>query len=49
MRTPFEAREVCGGDFETVIKRSTYGVNWGIAELTSDDIKVTIQVEAIKQ
>lgn len=43
-------REVCGGDFETVIKRSTYGVNWGIAEkLTSDDIKVTIQVEAIKQ
>ena len=43
-------REVCGGDFETVVKRSTYGVNWGIAEkFTSDDIKVTIQVEAIKQ
>lgn len=43
-------REVCGGDFETVVKRSTYGVNWGIAEqFTSDDIKVTIQVEAVKQ
>lgn len=43
-------REVCGGDFETTVKRSTYGVNWGIAEkFTSDDIKVTIQVEAIKQ
>lgn len=43
-------REVCGGDFETVIKRSTFGVNWGIAEkFTSDDIKVTIQVEGIKQ
>ena len=43
-------REVCGGDFETVIKRSTYDINWGIAEkFTSDDIKVTIQVEAIKQ
>ncbi|MBC7446110.1 MAG: polyisoprenoid-binding protein [Polaromonas sp.] len=43
-------REVCGGDFETVIKRSAYDVNWGLAEkFTSDDIKVTIQVEAIKQ
>lgn len=43
-------REVCGGDFETVIKRSTYDINWGLAEnFTSDDIKVTIQAEAIKQ
>lgn len=43
-------REVCGGDFETVIKRSTYDINWGLAEkFTSDDIKVTIQIEAIKQ
>ena len=43
-------REVCGGDFETVVTRSTYGINWGIAEkFTSDDIKVVIQVEAIKQ
>ena len=42
-------REVCGGDFETVIKRSAYDVNWGIAEkFTADDIKVTIQVEAVK-
>ena len=43
-------REVCGGDFETVVKRSAYDVNWGLAEkFTSDDIKVTIQAEAIKQ
>lgn len=43
-------REVCGGDFETVVKRSSYDVNWGIVErFTSDDIKVTIQVEAVKQ
>ena len=43
-------REVCGGDFETVIKRSLYGVNWGLANLaTADDVKVSIQVEAIKQ
>ena len=43
-------REVCGGDFETVIKRSLYGVNWGLSNLvTTDDVKVSIQVEAIKQ
>lgn len=43
-------REVCGGDFETVVKRSSFDVNWGIVEkFTSDEIKVTIQAEAIKQ
>ena len=43
-------REVCGGDFETVVKRSTYDINWGLVEnFTSDDIKVTIQIEALKQ
>ena len=42
-------REVCGGDFETVVKRSAFGVDWGIAEkFTADDIKVTIQVEAVR-
>lgn len=47
---PALKREVCGGDFETVIKRSLYGVNWGLSNLvTTDDVKVSIQVEAIKQ
>lgn len=47
---PALKREVCGGDFETVIKRSLFEVNWGLANrATSDDIKVSIQVEAIKQ
>ena len=47
---PMLKREVCGGDFETVIKRSAFDVNWGIANrAVSDDIKVTIQAEAIKQ
>ena len=42
-------REVCGGDFETIIKRSNFGINWGVAEkFTADDIKLTIQAEAIK-
>ena len=47
---PALKREVCGGDFETVIKRSLYGVNWGLSNFaTTDDVKVSIQVEAIKQ
>jgi polyisoprenoid-binding protein YceI len=47
---PALKREVCGGDFETVIKRSLYGVDWGLSNLvTTDDVKVSIQVEAIKQ
>lgn len=47
---PSLKREVCGGDFETSIKRSAFDVNWGLVEkFTDDDIKVSIQVEAIKQ
>ncbi|MGY8902981.1 MAG: YceI family protein [Burkholderiales bacterium] len=47
---PFVKREVCGGDFEAVVKRSLFGLNWGLAnKATSDEIKVTIQVEAVKQ
>jgi len=42
-------REVCGGDFETTIKRSLWGVNFGLDFGFADDTKVTIQVEAIQQ
>jgi polyisoprenoid-binding protein YceI len=43
-------REVCGGDFETTIKRSLWGVSFGVANnAIPDDVKLTIQVEAIKQ
>jgi polyisoprenoid-binding protein YceI len=42
-------REVCGGDFETTIKRSAYGMDWGISYGIPDDIKLLIQIEAIKQ
>ena len=41
-------REVCGGDFETTIKRSDYGMSFGLPGIP-DDIKLVIQVEAIKQ
>jgi polyisoprenoid-binding protein YceI len=46
---PMLKREVCGGDFETTIKRSLWGVNWGLANNAApDDTKVVVQVEAIK-
>jgi len=39
---------VCGGDFETTIKRSEYGVKYGLPGIP-DDIRLLIQVEAVKQ
>jgi polyisoprenoid-binding protein YceI len=46
---PMLKREVCGGDFETTLKRSQWGVNWGLTMGVPDDTRVVIQVEAIKQ
>jgi polyisoprenoid-binding protein YceI len=46
---PMLKREVCGGDFETTIKRSLWGVNWGLQMGVADDTKLIIQVEAVKQ
>ena len=43
-------REVCGGDFETTIMRSQWGVSFGSANgLIPEPVKLLIQVEAIKQ
>lgn len=42
-------REVCGGDFDSVILRSFWGMNNGLANSTiPDNIRLVIQVEAIK-
>lgn len=46
---PMLKREVCGGDFTTTLKRSLWGVNWGLKMGAADDTPVIIQVEAIKQ
>lgn len=45
---PYVKRQVCGGDFETTIIRSQYDIKYGLPGIP-DDIKLTIQVEAIKQ
>ncbi|WP_457420366.1 YceI family protein [Roseateles sp. P5_E7] len=42
-------REVCGGDFETTIMRSQFGINYALPAVTPDAIRLLIQVEAIKQ
>ncbi len=46
---PMVKREVCGGDFVTTIKRSQWGMVWGLDYGFSDDVKLIVQVEAIRQ
>lgn len=45
---PMLKREVCGGDFTATIKRSEYGMMYGLPGIP-DDIRLVIQVEAVKQ
>lgn len=40
-------REVCGGDFEATLSRASFGMTLA-AGLVSDEVKLLIQVEAIK-
>jgi polyisoprenoid-binding protein YceI len=46
---PLFKREVCGGDFEAKMMRSRWGINWGLDRGFPDDMRLVIQVEAIKQ
>ena len=46
--SPLIKREVCGGDFETEIMRSQWGVMWGLQFGFEDKVRLIIQVEAIK-
>jgi polyisoprenoid-binding protein YceI len=45
---PLLRREVCGGDFETTIARSRWGMNYGINFGFPDNIRLLIQIEAIR-
>lgn len=44
---PMFKRQVCGGDFETVIERSQWGMVWGLNFGFEDKVKLLVQVEAI--
>ena len=47
--SPQLKREVCGGDFETTIARSQWGVSYGLTYGIPDNVRLLIQVEAVKQ
>lgn len=46
---PMLKREVCGGDFEAVIQRSAFGINYGLPVVAPDSVRLLVQVEAVKQ
>jgi polyisoprenoid-binding protein YceI len=47
--SPLFKREVCGGDFEATIQRSQWGINGGLPAVAPDNVRLLIQVEAIRQ
>ncbi len=46
---PMLKREVCGGDFETTLLRSQWGITTYIGAVLPDAVRLLVQVEAIKQ
>jgi len=47
--SPVVKARVCGGDFETKIERSQWGMNWGIDRGVPDRVRLLIQIEAVAQ
>jgi polyisoprenoid-binding protein YceI len=45
---PMSKKAMCGGDVSTTIKRSDFGVKYGIPAV-GDDVKISIPVEAYKE
>jgi polyisoprenoid-binding protein YceI len=44
--SPILEAPVVGGDFETTIQRSQWGVNWGLEMGIPDEVRLVIQIEA---
>ena len=44
-----QKREVCGGDFEATIDRTQWGVNYGIPYGFPKNVRLVLQIEAVKQ
>ena len=47
--SPMLKREVCGGDFETTIDRTAFGVDYGVQYGFPKNVRIVAQIEAIKQ
>ena len=45
--SPLINRQVCGGDFETTVQRSDWGITWGLNFGFEDTVKLLVQVEAV--
>ena len=48
-QSPMIKREVCGGDFETTIDRTQFGMNYGVDWGFPKSVRLVAQIEAIKQ
>ncbi len=46
---PMLKREVCGGDFEATIDRTAFGLNYGVDWGFPKNVRLVVQVEAVKQ
>ena len=46
---PMVKKQVCGGDYVAVIDRGLWGMNYGVGKVGTGEVKLVIQVEAIKQ
>jgi polyisoprenoid-binding protein YceI len=44
-----QKREVCGGDFEATIDRTQFGVDYGTKFGVTKDVRLVVQIEAVKQ
>jgi polyisoprenoid-binding protein YceI len=47
--SPMLKREVCGGDFEATLDRTQFGMNYGIDWGFPKNVRLLVQVEAVKQ
>ena len=45
--SPLINRQVCGGDFETTVQRSDWGITWGLNFGFENKVKLLVQVEAV--
>lgn len=48
-QSPMLKREVCGGDFEATIDRTQWGMNYGVEWGFAKNVRLVVQVEAVKQ
>jgi len=47
--SPMLKREVCGGDFEATIDRTQWGMNYGVEWGFPKNVRLVVQIEAVKQ